>query len=117
MAQPTPEPALTESDLDVIEARVEAATEGPWEAKPAESAVPHERLHVWTANGICVAIIWGYYPAGPNADFIAAARTDVVALVAAVRRLRRAVEVAVAEMPDSSDRRDLIRALEGEEND
>ena len=68
-----------ELDLDAIEARVNAATDGPWEAYP-------DGL-VWTkVPRIGDPVSGSVLP--EDAEFIAAARTDVPALVAEVRRLR-----------------------------
>ncbi len=73
---------MTPAELDAIEARAKGATLGPWEqaddfyviapAAPADSPVTGEIQPV-------------------NAAFIAAARTDVPALVAEVRRLTAAL--------------------------
>jgi hypothetical protein len=86
-------------DLDAIEARADAATEGPWKvwvmsvlADPvgrsnlddglliADTTDPHRGLRTF------------------NAHFIAAARTDVPVLVAEVRRLRARCESLQAEL-------------------
>jgi hypothetical protein len=67
---------MTDEELNAIEARANAATEGPWEWRR------------WT-NGISA----GDHDVGASCHtfdcrFIAAARTDVPKLVAEVRRLR-----------------------------
>lgn len=98
---------LTESDLNAIEARCEAATAGPWRMSPA-SAASDKPARVTTSQmvrgyardrrdiGIVCEITDG---AGrfddqldADANFIAAAREDVPRLVAEVRRLRAIVE-------------------------
>lgn len=67
-------------DLDAIEARVNAATEGPWDAParllglPCTTVFGKERRHVLYHTG-------GH----EDASFIAHAREDVPALVTAVR--------------------------------
>lgn len=95
-------------DLDAIEARAAAATEGPWEwredshdrlilAGPLKSPSPDdESAYPWMA-----VLSWAGLkePKRPltaklspaDKAFIAAARTDVPALVAEVRRLRATI--------------------------
>lgn len=70
-------------DLDVIEARANAATPGPWGALSprADGASPVTR-----AGGAWIAP----FTAEDDAEFIAHAREDVPALVDEVRRLRGA---------------------------
>lgn len=85
-------------DLDAIKARAEAATEGSWEAQDysgdpgdegscitagepgtmQQRAIAYAIDYSWTTTESCAA----------DATFIAAARTDVPALVAEVERLR-----------------------------
>lgn len=86
---------MTDDELDAIEQRANAATPGPWLVLEQSSD------EVWFGDG--------YYDVGPtkegfeigtalvggereDAKFIAAARTDVPALVAKVRRLRKQLE-------------------------
>lgn len=111
---------MTEDELSAIEARAQAATEGPWEAGPNGMARP------WEANGIVVRPA-GEFPYGEwigdfgrrgdmdriaNAKFIAHARADVPALVAEVRRLTdefatsRAATAALLEKIRDRDLRD-----------
>jgi hypothetical protein len=84
-------------DLDAIEARVEAATEGPW-FKVNDTDV------CWSANGthpevaVClrtedVGVVQSHEA---NADFIAHARTDIPALVAELRAAREAIDELTA---------------------
>jgi hypothetical protein len=82
--------AMTEDELQAIEARANAATPGPWEVEqkdctvlrapngpPADqSLMGDEQYYPWTPDRI------------EDWQFIASARTDVPALVAEVRRLR-----------------------------
>ncbi|GAA1977209.1 hypothetical protein [Kitasatospora viridis] len=91
MAQP-----LTDEQLTAIAARAEGATPGPW--------TPDEDESVWRLHGthpripgmkwqILKAAKQGtpyaeYWPNPADAEFIAAARADVPALLAEVHRLR-----------------------------
>jgi hypothetical protein len=84
-------PAL---DLDAIEARAKAATPGPWEGSTQTGVAGGGFLaQVFEGYGMTLAIATMERPNGTaNAAFIAAARTDVPALIAEVRRLRDDVE-------------------------
>ena len=92
-------------DLDAIEARAAAATEGPWSRDDEHSL----------SVAICYTPhVWALAHSGTeaNAEFIAHARTDVPALVAALREARDEVEHLHAEamprfeswMADDNDR-------------
>jgi hypothetical protein len=70
-------------DLDAIEARAEAASEGPWSNVDGASSMIH-----------CEDGYVGTVPFPPNAYFIAHARTDIPALVAELRAAREVVEAA-----------------------
>ena len=78
--------SAAELDLDAIEARANAATAGPWHP---HTTYPHT---VWQGDmygedpGMISTTLAQEIVA--DAKFIAAARTDVPALVAEVRRLR-----------------------------
>ena len=86
---------MSELDLDAIRARADAATAGPWKlwgmsvlADPVgdsnlDTAIDVARTSYRNANG---------HPRTNDADFIAAARTDVPALITEVERLRAAVQ-------------------------
>lgn len=75
-------------DLDAIEARANAATPGPW--RVGATYDPEINVDVTNADGNLV---------GPkDEDFIAAAREDVPALVAEVRRLRAALAMSNADV-------------------
>ena len=83
---------MTAAELDAIEQRAHAATEGPWEAGTGDG---DPRPHVWTSRSTgCVAHITYVVPNDygdvrpDDAEFIAHARDDVPALLAEVRRLR-----------------------------
>lgn len=80
--------------LDEIEARTTAATEGPWEVKPYRDERRKEEGDIDSITGPGPTIIVeqlgcnccdvGLSVADPDAEFIAHARTDVPALVAAL---------------------------------
>jgi hypothetical protein len=100
-------------DLDAIEARAEAATEGPWEAEPVFREDERDRPdleHYWDDHSE-----WAYNAepfriegpevvengefsalSGPDAKFIAHARSDIPDLVAELRAAREVVEAAQA---------------------
>jgi hypothetical protein len=72
-------------DLDAIEARANAASPGPWTR--TDSYDPEINVDVCNADGNLV---------GPDdEEFIASARTDVPALVAEVRALRKLLGAVV----------------------
>ena len=80
---------MTPADLDEIERRASAATEGPWTGREVKHRDPDGRVigvELGAAHDDHAAI----FGANPEADaeFIAAARTDVPRLVAEVRRLQ-----------------------------
>lgn len=79
----TPVAATTDPDLDLdaIQERADNASEGPWIVYLGDTWYVHSADY---SEG--VAAISGEHDG--NAIFIAAARTDVPALVAEVRRLR-----------------------------
>ena len=86
---------MTEEELTAIEARATAATMGPWDGHQ-NSGVMSKHTHdsvFETGCGCCTNKDLSV----EDATFIAAARADVPALVAEVRRLRRAVELAYYE--------------------
>lgn len=64
--------------LDEIEARANAATEGPWEWDPQDG-------WLGTEDEVTVGWKWGTLTQEGDGQFIAHARTDVPALVAALR--------------------------------
>lgn len=102
---------MTEAELVQIEQRVAAASAGPWRSRWRELAdakqedtesivVPpdFDRPGSHEGNRVVVGLLYydGEHAAvtEDNAVFIAAARQDVPALVAEVRRLRELVEAA-----------------------
>lgn len=83
---------MTDEELNAIEARAAAATPGPWwvydDGRSAgvvngDGSTYHRPYRAMICGGDAHE---GYFD-GPDADFIAHARTDVPALVAEVRRL------------------------------
>lgn len=92
-------------DLDAIEARANAATEGPWEAMCFDSDHSKYEFSCSVITEDVGDSVCGFDALGRlgnerhakddgwhDAQFIAAARTDVPALVARVRELEAAVE-------------------------
>lgn len=79
-------------DIDTIEARANAASEGPWESKLGPYVIPHVRC---PTHDVAFTFYGEDDGENRNADadaaFIAATRTDVPDLVAHVRALRAAV--------------------------
>ena len=86
---------MTEQELTAIEERATAATMGPWDgAKNSGVVSKHTRDPVFeTGCGCCTDKALS----AEDAAFIAAARVDVPALIAEVRRLRALVESAYRE--------------------
>ena len=90
---------MTEKELEEIDARVKAATEGPWRWRPFGGD-----WHLVQDSGARKVIISGgltrnelgvlvtMSEGDPLCDFIAKSREDVPKLVAEVRRLRRELE-------------------------
>lgn len=90
---------ISPEQLDLIEARADAATEGPWaEDHEGETAVTFR----------CYKIKQKDYPlmviaTDPDAEFIGYAREDVPLLIAEVRRLQAENEILVNELKLQSD--------------
>ena len=102
-----------EPDLDAIEARAQAATEGPWKAQNLERDHGHCGIY-WVsvdrpdeiktvaevdANDDGVEAIWRM----ADAEFIANARTDVPALIAVAREQQAKLD-RVRDLCDAADR-------------
>jgi hypothetical protein len=119
---------LTQEQLQAIEERAAAATEGPWVVVPDRYSDDAEREHCQgiTAppgpqemeagreydlppSGRDIVITdSGYYPPlKADAAFIAHARQDVPALVAEVRRLRKALEDLEWQQREADEAREL----------
>ena len=121
---------MTEAELDAIEARCRAATEGPWNVTPYDAEYASGNIErMWDIDGSypeddkpwqrSVARVWGDNAVwlrdresdGGNAAFIAHARTDVPALVAEVRRLRAERDAALAEVARLTEALDAAARL------
>lgn len=77
-------------DLQLIKARLAAATPGPWKVEPAESA---EGSFIATMGPIFIMPPTQHLARyADDADLIAHAPTDIAALVAEVERLRAAIK-------------------------
>lgn len=87
---------MTNEELAAIEQRAAAATKGPWYVSGGDVMSEH-RDEIPYGSVVCETGFTGMVAATENtyssdADFIAAARADVPALLAEVRRLRAEVE-------------------------
>lgn len=78
---------MTNEELDALQALCDGATPGPWRTE--DVGEPPKRRWVVDAKYRCVAggTAGGIGPRAFDADFIAAARTALPALIAEVRRL------------------------------
>lgn len=92
---------MTESELAEIEARAAAASEGPWRATKPPYGNFGSGEGVLYGNSLICSTAWLGNPQ-ENAEFIAAARTDVPKLVEAVRRLRAVVTRIATQLRDES---------------
>lgn len=97
---------MTDQELAEIEARANAATPGPWKAKPREDdrnercagivALRPDADDEWDRELDVVVTDSGVYPPDPKtAEFIAHAREDVPKLIAEVRKLRAERDEAI----------------------
>lgn len=77
-------------DLEAIKTRAGAATPGPWHPDPDECCVYADEETSGTGDALAERIL-----TVADASFIAAARSDVPALVAEVERLTRLLEADV----------------------
>ena len=90
-------------ELDQIRQRADAATDGPWEADGTEVSQHWSRPQPWetvaSSEVACMAYCYGGSARGiereADAEFIAASRTDVPCLVAALTAVLDAQEVIV----------------------
>lgn len=89
-------------DLDAIEARANAATEGPWLAETICDDSDALELEITGQGGI--VLVAERLSSRKNATFIAAARTDIPALVGAVKAL--AMQVAELRATIAAERGD-----------
>ncbi len=100
---------MTEAELNEIEARVNAATPGPWKHTPGDSycAYPHvnfgsghylfEDHSSDECNPHCEKPGCGFPSGEFNAEFIARSRIDIPLLIAEVRKWEEAKETFLAE--------------------
>lgn len=93
---------MTDAELDEIEARAAKATQGPWAVRKG-----YHRDTGLSVEFVCSRVLGVdlYSDEGSSAcddAFVTAARTDVPALVAEVRRLRAAMTKASRELKDEA---------------
>jgi hypothetical protein len=104
---PAPAPGQEPLDLAAIEARLKAATPGPWGYKAGFLKHYVFSLDAQEDFGISLQELhWNdghEVPAAANAQFIANAPTDIAALIAEVRRLRREVNKMVRDSYNSDN--------------
>ena len=103
------EDRLTAAQLDAVEARAKAATPDPWEKGVDDTGGPFTGWPSVVAPSADISVVhragfkqeyWGdlsRQQANANADFIAAARTDIPALLRDLRAAREALEVCAAQ--------------------
>lgn len=92
-------------DLDIIRARADAATPGPWEANGDDIVVAPDGAKRVVAVGLCFQHTVPAGAATRNAAFVAAAREDVPVLCGEVERLTI----------ERDEARALVRGLEADE--
>lgn len=90
---------MTPADIAAIEARLSAATPGPWfhDLQFLQVAAPDPR------GGSCRYITAEGGPTDPDADLIAHAPADIAALLAEVRRLTAERATALEAISDAGD--------------
>lgn len=96
------EVSLDRLDLATIGARAEAATPGPWRSMVIDA----DNATVWAGGNTArtaTRIARVTRRVADNAEFIAAAREDVPALVAEVERLRAALRDAAEQVAEADD--------------
>ena len=84
---------MTRPDLETIEARLKAATAGPWEAYTA-SCCPDMGGVAGPTHSVMTACVgkFGHPASTEDAEFIAHAREDVPALLAYVKELEARIK-------------------------
>lgn len=107
------------NNLEEIKKRVEAATKGPWRRyKPSAyegnawvEHLPPGSIALETLNGVgafgqvVAAVPWNQ----KDAEFLASAREDVLALVAEVEELRAKLQASKSELDETYIQRDNFR--------
>lgn len=83
---------ITDAELNAMQARADAATEGPWTARIYTPGKQEDGTYSWNDGGSVRSMdgqehIASLFTAA-DAEFMASARTDVPRLIAEVRRLR-----------------------------
>lgn len=78
-----PDGRLRKADLEAIKARLAAAPNGPWRLELRDALYGYYTLQTSGGN-VRIAEIWG---GEERAEFIAAAPTDIAALLAEIARL------------------------------
>jgi hypothetical protein len=82
---------LTDSDLDEMQQRVDAASEGPWRSfiEGRDHTSGDDFIHIGTHDEPDMYVTRDTKPAdAADLDFIAHARQDIPRLISEVRRLR-----------------------------
>jgi hypothetical protein len=80
---------MTEDDLQAIEARLRDLPRGPWYIENARPGRDDEaRVYDGNHYGVCKPTPNNQHYRRPIAEFVVAARSDIPALVAEVRRLQ-----------------------------
>jgi hypothetical protein len=80
-------------DLEAIKARAQAATEGPWDWGPLDSTLSGRlALRAPGMRPVVRAAAADVWPSAADAVFIAAARSDIPALVTEVERLQNEIK-------------------------
>lgn len=106
-----PETPMT-PDLDAIRERWASATPGPWAVHPYDAdPAGFKEIHVPRTDGSRGAPIVGGFATTATAEAIAAAPTDVAALVAEVERLRAKVAREHTELRDRRTEDMTIRGI------
>ena len=86
---------MTEQELEAISARAEAATPGPWHKEYADGADDRPQVWVTTTDGDAEFSVgpvhYVTHQTQHDGQFIADARTDVPALVAALREAQSTI--------------------------
>jgi hypothetical protein len=86
-------------DVDEIDERARAATQGPWTIKRADHSIVRDSGGLGVVQDLWVADVDVDHE---DAVFIAHSRDDVPVLVGEVRRLRGLIAAALAEMDEST---------------
>lgn len=95
-------------DLDAIEARANAATQGPWKCgreRDDVGLIVHANVYL---SETVIAPPDSTYCPQRDSEFIAHSRTDIPALIAEVRRLRELTSVSMGVGSGRSDNRLVV---------